>query len=198
MWELMQKILKDKLTPNQLLLLYCLKNKVSTQQINNWLELKGLQDNNLVEGEEGSFSITTQGKMILRKYDNYFVKAKKKTNIQLMGKNFLDKINEYRGIFPAGKLPSGKPARVNVRSLETNFRWFFEEYSHDWDTVIKATKMYVNQYEENDFNYMMTSQYFIAKQDKHKVKTSTLADYCDMIVDGVSEITDNHFKERVV
>ena len=87
MWELMQKILKDKLTPNQLLLLYCLKNKVSTQQINNWLELNGLQDNNLVEGEEGSFSITTQGKMILRKYDNYFVKAKKKTNIQLMGKD---------------------------------------------------------------------------------------------------------------
>ena len=198
MWELMQKILKDKLTPNQLLLLYCLKNKVSTQQINNWLELKGLQDNNLVEGEEGSFSITTQGKMILRKYDNYFVKAKKKTNIQLMGKDFLDKINEYRNIFPAGKLPSGKPARVNVRSLETNFRWFFEEYSHDWDTIIKATKMYVNQYEENDFNYMMTSQYFIAKQDKHKVKTSTLADYCDMIIDGVSEITDNHFKEKVV
>ena len=186
------------MTPNQLLLLYCLKNKVSTQQINNWLELKGLQDNNLVEGEEGSFSITTQGKMILRKYDNYFVKAKKKTNIQLMGKDFLDKINEYRSIFPAGKLPSGKPARVNVRSLETNFRWFFEEYSHDWDTVIKATKMYVNQYEENDFNYMMTSQYFIAKQDKHKVKTSTLADYCDMIIDGVSEITDNHFKEKVV
>jgi len=186
------------LTPNQLLLLYCLKNKVSTQQINNWLELKGLQDNNLVEGEEGSFSITTQGKMILRKYDNYFVKAKKKTNIQLMGKDFLDKINEYRNIFPAGKLPSGKPARVNVRSLETNFRWFFEEYSHDWDTIIKATKMYVNQYEENDFNYMMTSQYFIAKQDKHKVKTSTLADYCDMIIDGVSEITDNHFKEKVV
>ena len=115
-----------------------------------------------------------------------------------MGKDFLDKINEYRNIFPAGKLPSGKPARVNVRSLETNFRWFFEEYSHDWDTIIKATKMYVNQYEENDFNYMMTSQYFIAKQDKHKVKTSTLADYCDMIIDGVSEITDNHFKEKVV
>jgi hypothetical protein len=44
---------------------------------------------------------------------------------------------------------------------------------------------------------MQTSQYFISKQDKHKVKHSRLADYCDMIVDGVST-EDEHFKETVV
>ena len=45
--------------------------------------------------------------------------------------------------------------------------------------------------------YMKTSQYFIAKEGKNKVKSSDLADYCDMIVDGVST-EDEHFKENVV
>ena len=35
-----------------------------------------------------------------------------------MGKGFLDNINKYRDMFPARKLPSGKPGRQNVRTLE--------------------------------------------------------------------------------
>jgi len=45
--------------------------------------------------------------------------------------------------------------------------------------------------------YMKTSQYFIVKTDKNKVKTSDLMDYVEMIRDGV-ELDDNHFKEKVV
>ena len=57
--------------------------------------------------------------------------------------------------------------------------------------------MYVNEYRSDNYMYMVTSQYFIAKQDKHKVKNSKLADYCDMIIDGVeSEI--HTFKEKIV
>jgi len=33
--------------------------------------------------------------------------------------------------------------------------------------------------------------------DKHKVKHSKLADYCDMIKDGV-QTKQHHFKEKVV
>ena len=142
-------------------------------------------------------SVTNKGKKLILQLDNYFVKAKKKTNIQLMGKDFLEKINQYREIFPAKKLPSGKPARNNVKTLNESFRWFFETYDYDWDTVINATKMYVNEYRANDYMYMQTSQYFIAKQDKHKVKHSALADYCDMIIDGI-DTEDDHFKEKVV
>ena len=62
---------------------------------------------------------------------------------------------------------------------------------------IKATKMYVNEYRDADYMYMQTSQYFICKQDKHKVKSSTLADYCDMIRDGI-DTEEKTFKEKVV
>ena len=61
--------------------------------------------------------MTQSAKLICVKLDNYFIKAKKKTDIQLMGKNFVDSINDYREVFPAKKLPSGKPARNNVKAL---------------------------------------------------------------------------------
>ena len=145
--------------------------------------------------QDGSLSIYAN--KVIARFENYFIKAKKRTSIQLMGKEFLKRINEYRDIFPAGKLPSGKPARVNVKTLENSFRWFFENYDFSWDEVIDATSMYVNSYRDNDYMYMKTSQYFISKQDKSKVRTSDLADYCDMVRDGV-EPEDTHFKEKVV
>ncbi|MBC8396320.1 MAG: hypothetical protein H8E16_04385 [Flavobacteriales bacterium] len=193
MWELFQQILQEKMSPNQFLVLYGMKKSLSMpldnvkQEVEILHELEMLKDNKL----------TVKGKRLIDKFENYFVKAKKKTNIQLMGKKFATKLNEYREVFPAGKLPSGKPARVNVRTLENSFRWFFETYDFSWDEIIGATKMYVNSYEDNQFMYMKTSQYFITKEDKNKVKSSDLADYCDMIRDGVQP-GDNHFKEKVV
>ena len=115
-------------------------------------------------------SLTVKGQKTISKFENYFIKAKKRTNIQLMGKSFNLKLNEYREIFPAGKIPSGKPARV---------------------------RMYVNEYRDKEYMYMKTSQYFIAKEGKNKVKSSDLADYCDMIRDGV-QTEEDHFKEKVV
>ena len=106
-------------------------------------------------------------------------------------------IKKYREVFPKGRLPSGVPARNNVKILTENFRWFFGEYDYSWNEIIKATKMYVNEYRDNQYMYMQNSQYFISKQDKHKVKTSKLSDYCDMIRDGVST-EEEHFKEKVV
>ena len=147
--------------------------------------------------EDGQYTLTREAKLLIVSLDNYFIKAKKKTDIQLMGKNHVDKINAYREIFPAKKLPSGKPARNNVKALGEAFRWFFETYDYSWDDIINATKMYVNEYRDKEYMYMQTSQYFICKQDKHRVKHSTLADYCDMILEGVNT-EDEHFKENVV
>lgn len=193
MWQIFQKILVNKITPNQCLLLYSIYKKVTTglEKDDDYASLlnRGFIDENKV--------ISSEGRKLMIQLDNYFLKAKKKTNIQLMGKDFLEKISSYREIFPAKKLPSGKPARNNVKTLNESFRWFFETYDYDWDTIIDATRMYVNEYRANDYMYMQTSQYFISKQDKHRVKHSALADYCDMVIDGV-DTEDDHFKEKVV
>lgn len=190
-------ILKDKITPNQLILLYGLKNKTSIPQINLKEALNGLIKEGYVNSKDKTIEVTNSGKLLMVKYDNFFIKAKKKTSIQLMGKDFNKKLNEYRALFPSGKLPSGKPARVNVKTLENGFRWFFENYDHTWEDILKATAQYVNEYEDKQYMYMKTSQYFLSKEDKSKVKTSELADYCDMIKEGF-ERKEDHFKERIV
>jgi hypothetical protein len=196
MWELFQKILKANLTPNQSLILFGMKQGISLKQTTQQDKDILVEEGYLVK-KDSLYTMTPQAKLLIVQLDNYFIKAKKKTDSQLMGKNFVDKINNYREIFPAKKLPSGKPARNNVKALGEAFRWFFETYDHTWEEVDKATRMYVNEYRDADYMYMQTSHYFICKQDKHRVKHSTLADYCDMIIEGVST-EDDHFKEKVV
>ena len=196
MWELFQKILREKLSPNQSLILFGMKQGISLPQTLQ-KDKDALLNLGYLNLEDDKYILTDQAKLFVVKLDNYFIKAKKKTDIQLMGVNFVDKIKTYREIFPAKKIPSGKPARNNVKALGESFRWFYETYDYKWPDVIKATKMYVNEYRDADYMYMQTSQYFICKQDKHRVKHSTLADYCDMVLEGVSS-EDEHFKENVV
>lgn len=196
MWELFQKILKEKLTPNQTLILFGMKNKISLP-LAKPEDKEALLNLDYLNLEDGVYKLTPKAKLFMVKLDNYFIKAKKKTDIQLMGKNFVDSINTYREVFPAQKLPSGKPARNNVKALGEAFRWFFETYDYTWEDIMKATRMYVNEYRDAQYMYMQTSQYFVCKQDKHRVKHSTLADYCDMILEGVST-EDEHFKDNVV
>tara|TARA_R110001592_G_scaffold85153_8_gene251506 strand:- start:444 stop:1037 length:594 start_codon:yes stop_codon:yes gene_type:complete len=197
MWELFQKILAEKLTPNQALILFANKEKISISGASLIDKEILVAKKFLIKNDDKTYVMSSEAKRFCIRLDNYFIKAKKKTDIQLMGKDFIVKINNYREIFPAQKLPSGKLARNNVKALGEAFRWFFETYDHAWEDVIKATEMYVNEYRDTEYMYMQTSQYFICKQDKHKVKSSTLADYCDMILEGI-DTEDKHFKENVV
>jgi len=93
-------------------------------------------------------------------------------------------VEAYRMKWPAGKLPSGQYARVNAKNLEVAFKWFFTNYSYDWDTVLKATDRYLDEYESKGFKFMRTSQYFIKKSDSDKSTNSDLANYCDHILSG--------------
>tara|TARA_R100001163_G_C5015944_1_gene160273 strand:+ start:413 stop:952 length:540 start_codon:yes stop_codon:yes gene_type:complete len=179
--------------------LYGIKNSIS-------FPIKYKQDDagtliklGLLAFKEGArYYITPKGKKICAKYNSLFRVAKKRTAKQLLGKDYVEMLKMYREAFPAGKLPSGKPGRQNIKTLENAFRWFFETYDYTWEEVVHATVMYINEYKEKDYMYMKTSQYFICKSDKNKIKHSELADYCDMIRDGVTLETREHFKEKVV
>lgn len=192
MWELFQKVLRHGITPNQCFLLFSIHNNTTPS---TYIE----EDYNVLveQGYIKDKELTQDALKIIAQLDNYFIVNKKKTTKQLLGKSGTDNIKQYREIFPPGKLPSGVPSRNNVKILTENFRWFFSEYDYTWEEIIKATKMYVNEYRDNQYMYMQNSQYFVSKQDKHRVKRSQLADYCDMIRDGVT-VEEKHFKEKVV
>jgi len=197
MWELFQKIAKYNITPNECLYLFSIKEKITSAFVSGETELPSLIARGYLK-MDSNIVITAEGRKIINTLDGYFTKAKKKTDAQLMGKNFLKKVEQYRIIFPPQKLPSGKLARNNVRTLNESFRWFFNNYEFTWDNIISATQTYIKEYRDKEYLYMKTSQYFICKQDKHKVKHSELADYCDMIKEGFSHRGDDFFKEKVV
>ena len=193
MWNLFLKIKRYGITPNQCMILFAFDEGVTPSNCEA-VDLLALFKEGYMNKDK---SITAEGKKVIITLNNYFTVNKKKTNKQLLGKSGLLNVDQYRAIFPKGKLPSGVPGRNNVKILTENFRWFFAEYDYTWEEIIKSTKVYVNEFQKNNYMYMQNSQYFISKQDKHKVKTSKLADYCDMIRDGVS-IEEDHFKENVV
>ena len=71
-------------------------------------------------------------------------------------------------------------------------------HTYDWETVLMATKKYLDEYEANGYKYMRTSQYFIRKQEPDRSWSSELANYCDMYLNGTDSGNDYVFKEKVV
>jgi hypothetical protein len=142
--------------------------------------------------------LTQKSITFIQEIDAFFKKSKKKTSSVLMGESFLELIQQYVEIFPNKRLASGKPARVNVKTLENSFRWFFDTYNYSWDIILQATNKYVNDYEMKNYEFMRTSQYFVRKQNTDKTWDSDLATYCDMILNGEEDYDDHHFKDKVV
>lgn len=194
--DIFNLFIKYKITPNQFYVLYNIKEKIKTnnQYINLSIELSRLKNDEWLKEDN---QLTSKSILLLQQVESFFKAQKKKTSMSLMGPEFLVKIKEYTEIFPKFKLPSGKYARTNIKSLEATFRWFFNNYDYEWKTILKATKNYVEEYEIKNYKYMRTSQYFVRKQNQDKSYDSELADYCEAILNGVDE-QKNHFKEKVV
>lgn len=194
--EIFNKLIKEGLTPNTYYVLHCIREKIIPDTfVNKELECKRLQkDQWLTE----NLQLTSKSIIFMDEINGYFRRSKKKTSKDLMGSDFLSKIQEYVEIFPNRKLDSGKYARVAIKNLEPAFRWFFENYDYDWETIIKATEKYVDECSVGNYKYMRTSQYFIRKQSLDKAWESDLATYCGVLNSNPDGEGDVYFKERIV
>lgn len=110
-----------------------------------------------------------------------------------------DKINEesfkqlcsdYLLLFPKIKLPSGKYARTNIVEIEKKMRNWLKTYKPIFkkegikltnDDILEATKYYVTRYSKDNYRFMVTSSYFIQKNEK-----SALADEIQALKDGLT------------
>lgn len=198
MMEMFNLILKQKLSPNQFYLLYCLRENVGTLQINNHAELRALVVDGWITQSGDGIILQPKAITLLQQVESYFKVQKKKTSNQLMGEDFSENVEKYIELFPKIKLPSGKPARADKRNIETAFRWFFENHSYSWHSILEATSRYVHEYEAKRYMYMQTSQFFIRKQQLDKTWGSELANCCALVDSGQAEEEDTHFKENVV
>lgn len=194
MTEIFNKLIREGLTPNTFYVLYCIKEKITVANfVNKAIECKKLQSDAWLDE---NLQLTSKSIIFITEIDGYFRKSKKKTSVDLLGTNFIENIKKYNEIFPNKKLSSGKYARVNPKSLENAFRWFFENYDYSWDTILQATLKYVSEYSIQRYEYMRTSQYFVRKQNTDKTWDSDLATYCEIVNGGDDEVA-NYFKERV-
>jgi hypothetical protein len=183
-----------KITPNAFHILWCIENKKTAIIPNPITELRVLYNAELIDEK---YLITKKGKEVIEIGETFVYSAKKPQKNTPIIDNLDHYIDKYLGIFPSGKLPSGKAARVNKKSLSDAFGWFFKNYTYDWDTILRATFYYVETYEKDKFRFMKNSQYFIRKQNTDKSWDSELADYCEIIQQGEQE-ESNHFSDRVV
>lgn len=195
MEEIFSKLAQEGLSPNSFYILYCIHNKIVPNKfVSSSLEVTKLKSDNYLTKD---LQLSGNSLIFIQEIESYFKKSKKKTSLTLMGNEFLSRIAVYNEIFPNKKLSSGKYARVNVKTLENSFRWFFENFTYSWETILKATDKYVDEYSIRRYEYMRTSQYFVRKQNTDKTWDSELATYCDLIESGYdSEVT--YFEERVV
>ena len=174
--EMFDEMSRNSLSPNQYYLLCCMRDSVTPIKINLHLELRALKAEGWLTDEN---KLTPKSMSLIDIIEKLFSIQKKKTNNQLLGSGFKDRIIEYNEIFPKKKLRSGRAARSAPANLEKAFRWFFENHNYSWETVFAATKIYrAEQLETND-DWMQTSQYFIRKND-----ISKLADYCHAYEEG--------------
>lgn len=196
MEEIFNRLIKEDLSPNTYYVLHCMKEKIVPNQfVNAALESKRLQKDHWITED---LQLTAKSNIFMEEINGFFRKSKKKTSRDLMGDEFSQKILEYVNIFPNKKLSSGKYARVNPKNLESTFRWFFETYDYNWDTIISATERYVDEYSLKNYEFMRTAQYFVRKQNMDKSFDSDLATYCDLKQSGYDDDNYDVFKELVV
>lgn len=197
MQQMMKILVKNQLSPNQVYLMWCLSEGIIPSNINVHQEIRVLKSGDWIIGDKATLSKKAYD--VLKDLEGCFKKnVSTRAAKEAMGDDFMDKLKAYVELFPDIKLPSGVRARADLTNLKANFTWFFKTYEYDWDTVLKATDLYVGEYELKNFLYMRNSQFFISKMNPQKFRESELANYCDRIKNGDVDENNLHFSEKVV
>lgn len=182
----------NDITPNQLFMLICFKDKVNPPLINVTAELtvcklKGLIDDNN--------KLTTKALTIITDCEAFFKKTKVKVASETLGEDYKEKVKQYREIFPRGTHPTlGYTFRTSIEDITPRFQWFFNRYPEfTWDLVLRATEEFVRKAQANGYRGLGKAGYFIKKTDKDSnTITSPLADMCQDLLDqgDDTQITD--------
>lgn len=171
-----------------------MRENISPAIINIHQTKRELEEKEFIDSEN---NLLPKAMSLIAKVESFFKIHKKKTSTQLLGKDFTDNMTTYNEMFPSKKAGSGKYMRANIKNVETNFRWFFENYNYSWEIILDATAKYLNQQLLDNFKYTRTSMYFIRKQDKGIIN-SDLADWCEIVSTGEDEDDVKRFSDKVV
>jgi len=101
-------------------------------------------------------------------------------------------IDEWIDIFPRGVKSGGRLIRGDKQSCLRKMRVFMKEYQYDKQTILNATRKYIESKKAEGFQYTRCAVYFIYRVDSsQKDKVSDLASWCDQSIHEASEGPQN-------
>jgi hypothetical protein len=174
-------------------MLFCVKLgiKCPISYVNEDYEIRKLVSDGLLE--ENGRVLTAKGTKV---HNDISKEVEKKPTLPTIDEEFA---KEYLSCFPRMVLPSNKPARVASKLIIKNLSWFINTYpQYDRETIIAATKYYVRKFKDQEYKYMRNSQYFISKESTNRMISSTLAEFCQLIVDGIEDDEPKDFETKVL
>jgi hypothetical protein len=101
-------------------------------------------------------------------------------------------IDEWIDIFPRGVKSGGRLLRGDKISCLRKMKMFLKEYPYKRDTILEATRKYINSKREEGFQYTRCAVYFIYRIDSSRSdKISDLATWCEQALHEQSEGNTN-------
>lgn len=148
MHNLIEKIERSNLSPNQYFLLFCLKNGIKP----------------ITESAEDIRILETKGylgpnKHILPKYGEVFADP------EMEEKALTNNAVRFSRIFPPMILPSGAHSRGHLNVIKPKLKAFIDVYNFDWETIFQAAENYVTRFKQKNYNYMRNCPNFVFNKD---------------------------------
>lgn len=190
--EVLKVLRLEKMDINQLFIMLAVYNdhtklldyydKDSTDKKTLILDYQSLHIHGfLEEGKNVLYQITQKGKDFVERIKPLLEKAE---DIKEDDKALDQLCQDYLLLFPKIKLPSGKYARVSVVEIEKKFKAWFKIYRPMFkkegikltnELILQATKQYIARYANDSYRFMVTSSYFIQKNEKSALADELLA-----------------------
>lgn len=186
-------IAKNELTPNQFILLNIIYNQSEIEYITYLsIDREDITKHDLYTLYKKDYIETTaETNYGIFKFSE--LKVTKKGLSILSFKELLKEVNqnksafdsfvkEYFDLFPE-KIHSGNYlVKSNLELCKDKMFKFIRKYKHDRETILKATKTYIEHCRKQNYAYMKTAFYFILRENE-----SILQGYCEQVQNNIDK-----------
>ncbi len=98
------------------------------------------------------------------------------TKSSVKDEKLMEFLKEWVNLWPKGVRTGSRYIRASAQNCFLKMKKFLKLYDYSFDTITKATEMYLEERKREGYEYTKVCFYFIQKND-----ISDLADYCEKI-----------------
>jgi hypothetical protein len=104
--------------------------------------------------------------------------------------------NEWYDLFPSNVTSGNYRVKSKPSKCKENLKRFMKAHpKYTKDVIMKATKLYVDEFAQKNYEYMQLAYYFIYKGN---INDSTLEDYCERVINGEDKPVNRGVGERTL